>query len=92
MKLPFVVSHLLRLSAMAWFVLRSLRHRRHRVRDDDRAALRGAAPSTLPGGCFDGPLSWRGVDGELRVNGKTFHLKGVCLGDFEKSPCAYVCV
>lgn len=91
MKMPFVVSHLLRLSAMAWFVIRSLRHRRHRVRDD-RAALRGAAPSTLSGGCFDGPLSWRGVDGELRVNGKTFHLKGVCGGDLKTCPCVYVCV
>lgn len=75
MKLPFAVTHLLRMTTMAWFVIRGLRHR-HRRPSDRHAALRGAAPSTLSGGCFDGPLSWRGVDGELRVNGQTFHLKG----------------
>ena len=73
-----VVRHLLRMSALAWFVLRGLRRHRPAVADD-RAALRGAAPTTLPGGCFAGPLAWRGVDGELRVNGKTFHLKGACV-------------
>jgi hypothetical protein len=79
MKLHLLSRNLLRMSATAWFVLRSLRHRHHhRPADaDGHAALRGSAQSTLPGGCFDGVLSWRGVDGEMRVNGKTFHLKGV---------------
>lgn len=65
------VRQLLRMAAVAWFVVRSLRHRRHHHRHHD-AGLRGAAGAT----CFKEPLSWRGVNGELRVNSETFHLKG----------------
>lgn len=65
------VRQLLRLAAVAWFVVRGLRHRRHHHHHHD-AGLRGSAGST----CFKGPLSWRGVNGELRVNSETFHLKG----------------
>jgi hypothetical protein len=79
-KLHLALRHLLHMGTMAIFVMRGLRRRHHHPPvTDGRAALRGAAPSTLSGGCFDGPLAWRGVDGELRVNGKTFHLKGACV-------------
>jgi hypothetical protein len=46
-----------------------------------RVGLRGASPSdrvdrNLDDTCFDDALTWKSVDGEIRVNDETFHLKG----------------
>lgn len=64
--MAFSVRRLLQGAATAFFVARNLRRHKH------TNALRGTGPACIPT-----PLVWRGFAGDVQVNGRPFHVKGV---------------